>query len=143
MTIIEEWLEAKSNQPSTLESWLITTPRTIFNPPLTPLKQQAIGEWYQACLTCYRTNKINAECGSEWLQLAYSYLQVMASDQRHSSEVRLWCLHRLDHLIVALLESPHQDSTAAEETISAHIAFMAGQQHQNLPNDFRVPPFSS
>ncbi|WP_087019002.1 hypothetical protein [Thaumasiovibrio subtropicus] len=139
MISITEWLESKSNLQPALEGWLIATPKAIFDAPLTPLKQQAIGQWYMACMTCYRSNKSEPKQAASWIQLAYSYLQVMASDQSHTHEVRLWCLQRLDHLIVALLECAQHSGENTEEAISAHIAFMSSQQHRNLPADLQAP----
>nr|WP_086940014.1 hypothetical protein [Thaumasiovibrio occultus] len=133
----QQWLENQPTEDTERTNWLCAIPCEVFEAPLTPLRQQCIGRWYQGCLDSYRRHFDEPEQAESWLQFAYAHLQSMASEPNHMQEVKLWCLARMDHLIVAILECRQKSEQASDSLIEAHIAFMGSMQHINLPEDLR------
>ncbi|WP_413112899.1 hypothetical protein [Thaumasiovibrio sp. DFM-14] len=135
---IEAWLSNKPTLSTQFPHWLIAAPNEIFTPPLTDIKQRAISEWYLVCVEISATFSNNAQEKQQWLQLAYAYLQKMAINTDYDAEVRKWCLLRLDRLIIALLEVCPQTNSDPTSLIEAHISFMGGQGHRNLPRHLKT-----
>ncbi|RXJ73712.1 hypothetical protein CS022_08240 [Veronia nyctiphanis] len=140
LTDIKNWYcNQNINEMEKLAELAVNIPERIFSPHICQAKSESLGYWLDACI---RTNHhLNAlgktDEAYSYIQFAYGKMQAMASDTEHEIEVRKWCLQRMDHLVVVLLEFCQSQTEAVwkqESTtlIEAHVSFMTAQNHMNL-----------
>lgn len=119
-------------------------PTSLFQPPVDETKSEALSYFLDACVRIrhhyHAQNEIDR--AYSYIQFAYGKMQDMASQLGHDLEVRHWCLQRMDHLVVALMEfcnSQPQECWQAESKslVEAHVSFMSAQHHLNL-SELRV-----
>lgn len=128
------WYETrKHDQEQTLESLLLNVPDSVWGPEITELQSKAIACWLDGCLRIYQHQHFQQPNKAyQFLQYAYSKLQLVVSSPESDIELKDWCMKRLQHLAVLTLEFCNQQTNerwqeASHQMIESHIHFMAAQ----------------
>lgn len=149
MMTLDAWVEQmgvwyqtrKHDQEQTLESLIQSVPDTVWGPRITDLQSKAIACWLDGCLRVYQHNHYEKpDKAYQYLQLAYSRLQNVASNPLSELELKDWCMKRLQHLAVLTLEFCNQQEQTywqaeSDQLIESHVHFMAAQSW-NEPRNY-------
>ncbi|WP_295899112.1 transcriptional regulator [uncultured Vibrio sp.] len=134
---MEFWYQSrKHDQVELLEPLILNTPKQVWGPTINTVQSKAIACWLDACLRVFERNRYSAcDKAFQYLQLAYSKLQQVASNPLSETELKDWALKRIQHLIVLTLEFCNQQSSGewqrqSNQLIEAHIHFMAANDHE-------------
>ncbi|MEZ9232147.1 transcriptional regulator [Vibrio amylolyticus] len=133
---MEFWYQSrKHDQVELLEPLILNPPQQVWGPTINTVQSKAIACWLDACLRVFESNRYHAcDKAFQYLQLAYSKLQHVASNPLAETELKDWALKRLQHLIVLLLEFCNQNTPGdwqaqSHQLIEAHVHFMAANDH--------------
>ncbi|WP_434361706.1 hypothetical protein NF212_24865 [Parasalinivibrio latis] len=126
--------------PGLVRRALCETPIECFQQNVDENGGEEIAEsWLSLCLDyCrYLLSVGETEEALQFLQLAYARLQLLATPGAQSVAVVHWAMHKLDGVIVMIIESCQQlpEQQCVTETslaIEQHIAFMNANHHLNL-----------
>ncbi|MCG7588445.1 hypothetical protein [Photobacterium sp. OFAV2-7] len=121
-------------------------PEEVFGLIESELHSEALAYWLDACtrLSYYYQDRQEIDKAFSYLQFAYAKLQDMACRPELDSDMKRWCLKKLDRMIVAIVEfcqrqcetKWQQEST---QLIELHVMFMEGQNNLNLAYSDNYP----
>lgn len=129
---ISDWYQTrKHDQEKQLESLILNVPEGVWGPNITDVQSKAIACWLDGCLRIFQNARYqDPNRAFQYLQLAYSKLQMVVSVPSNELDLRDWCMKRMQHLAVLSLEFCNQQphSTWQEKShhlIESHVQFMA------------------
>ncbi|MDP2572593.1 transcriptional regulator [Vibrio penaeicida] len=133
---VSDWYQSgKHDQVEPLVPLILQPPEAIWGPLITDEQSKAIACWLDGCLRIFQHYKREESPTKsyEYLNFAYAKLQAVSCNPEAEIDLKHWCLKRLDHLIVVMLEQCNQLGWTEEsqKQIQCHVEFMS-QQQQNL-----------
>ncbi|MGR5064750.1 hypothetical protein [Photobacterium sp. DNB22_13_2] len=147
MKTIEYWLEELKKNVALNASWdesavtqlLNEAPPTLFGEVVNPKRSEAIAYWLDVCrrLSLFHQKSGNFDLAFQYQQFYYSKIQMLATVPDQDPATQRWCVKKLEHMIVNMLElcqqHPHPNrQKQSKQLIDSHIFFMQQLSHQNL-----------
>lgn len=140
LTSIKSWYQPQLHPDyDILISGVNQAPRAIFESIDTELHSEALAYWIDACrrLSFYYLDNGDLDKSYSYLQFSYARLQEMACKPTLSSEMKRWCLKRLDRMVLTMMEfcqrqPGKQWQQETTRLIELHVCFMEGQNNLNL-----------
>ncbi len=137
---IDTWYQTQKHDQG-IETLVLSVPDEVWGPEISELQSKAIACWLDACLRIFHFERYSQpDKAYQYLQLAYSKLQLCACNPETELTLKDWCMKRLQNLTVLSLEFCNQRPEAhwqsqSHQLIESHVQFMAAQSWNEPRND--------
>ena len=101
---IDTWYQTQKHDQG-IETLVLSVPDEVWGPEISELQSKAIACWLDACLRIFHFERYSQpDKAYQYLQLAYSKLQLCACNPETELTLKDWCMKRLQNLTVLSLE---------------------------------------